>query len=294
MDIDHNFHKKLLALGIYLTALKVTFLLGYQPWGAKVVGPDGYRVWAAGPGVWAQGYDVEIFAKNSQTSPALPTLTSDDLITGLWETMVQISQYNFYYEATLTIKDYYQDVGTLKIQEHAVGATANGTKVDADAFLNPVGPSDAALSLAQAAPLNSTGPLSIAASRLPIPGSDHRYAVTFKFGGKQIQSKDVFMVALGILATTAQDDPRSKLTKELDQTSPSKKCRLRLRHVGNSNETKVGAINAALFFVVTKIMVQLERFETMGFAVWFLQTKIAEGIIYIPPALEDGGAVEES
>ena len=292
VDIDHDFSKPLLALGIYLTAIKIITDLTYLPWGAVAVGPDGYRQWATGPGVWRKGYDVEILIKNSQDPHAPLKLTSDVLVTGLWETMVQICRSDFYYETTLKMSYHYQEIGTLTIQEHTPGALANSTKVDADALLNSVAPSDPALSLAQAAPsLNSTAPPSYPSGRIPFP-MDARYSISYTYGTTQIKSKDIFMAVLGILATAAQYDQAKQPIDKLQQVSPSKKCVITLTPTHNRVEINYSAAVAGMVLLIKAIMLPLEKFEEMDFSLWFLQYEIAKGSAKaLSPG--DGVAAEE-
>ena len=278
VDIGHDFNKRLLALGIYLTAIKVMTGLVFVPWGAIAVGPDGYRQWATGPGVWRKGYDVEIVMKNSQ-NPSVPLqLTSDVLVTGLWETMVQISQFNFYYETTLEMCYHYNEIGTLTIQEHAVGATANGTKADTDALLNSVASKDAALSLAHAASLNSTAPPSYPSGRIHFP-KDDRYSITYKYDTTPIKSKDIFIAVLGILATAAQYDPAKKPIKELKQVSPSKRCAITLTPTRDWVELSYSNAVMVLNLLIHAVMLPLGKFGEMDFEVRFLQHRIAWGSV---------------
>ena len=248
------------------------------PWGAVAVGPDGYRQWATGPGVWRKGFDVEIFIKNSQKPDAPLKLTSDVLVTGLWEMMVQICQFNFYYETTLKMWYDYQEIGTLTIQEHNVEATANGTKADADALLNSVAPKDAALSLAQVAPLNLTAHPSYPSGRIPFP-KDNRYSITYTYGTTQIESKDIFMVVLGILAIAAQYDPAQQPITELKQTSPSKKCAITLAPTPDHYQLSYRNAVIGLYLLINLIILPLGKFGEMDFSLWFLQHKIAQGSV---------------
>ena len=278
VDIDHDFNKPLLALGMYLTAIKVMTDLVFVPWGVVAVGPNGYRQWAIGPGVWRKGYDVEILIENSQKSPPLLMLTSVVLVTGLWETMVQICQYNFYYETTLKMWYHYEEIGTLMIQEHTVGATANGTKADADALLNSVAPKDVTLSLAQAAPLNLTKPPSYPSGRIRFP-RDGRFSITYTYQSTEIQSKDVFMAVLGILATAAQYDPAMQPIKELKQVSPSNRCAITLMATRNWVEFNYADAVNGLNLLINTIMLPLEKFGEMDFSVWFIQEKVGQGSV---------------
>ena len=277
-DIDHDFNKRLLSLGIYLTAIKVMTSLVSIPWGAVAVGPNGVREWATGPGVWRKGYDVEILMKNSQQPLIALMLTSDILVAGLWETMVQTCEYGFYYKTTLTLRYHHQEIGTLTIQEHTVGATANGTEADANALLNSVGPKDAALSLAQAAPLNKTAPPPYTSRRILFPG-DSRFSITYTYHTTQIKSKDIFMAVLGILATAAQYDPAQQPIKELKQVSPSKRCAITLTPTPNWVELSYSNAVKALNLVLHTVMLRLEKFREMEFSVWFLDEKIGQSSV---------------
>ena len=269
----------MLALGIYLTAIKVMTGLASIPWGAVAVGSKGHRKWATGPGVWRKGYDVEILIKNSGRNSVPRKLTSDVLVTGLWETMVQICQYNFYYETTLKMWFHiFQEIGTLTIQEHTVGATANGTEADADALLNSVAPKDAAMSLAQAAPLNATAPPTYPSGRIPFP-KDGRFSITYTYQTTQILSKDIFIAVLGILATAAQYDPASQPIKELKQMSPSKRCAITLTPTRQRVELSYSNAVIGLNLLINTIMLPLEKFAEMDFALWFLEHKIAHGSV---------------
>ena len=250
--------------------------LSSVPMGAAAIGPSGFRQWATGPGVWQKGYDVEIFIENSRKPLNPLKLTGGVLVPGLWETMVQICQFNFYYKTTLTMSYHYQEVGTLTIQEHTVGATANDTKADADAFLNSVAPKDAALNLAQAAPLNITAPPSYPSGRIPFP-KDDRFSITYTYHTTPIRSKDVFMAVLGILATAAQYDPASRPIGDLKQVSPSMTCAITLTPMRNllSYANAVVVLN----LLISTIMLPLEKFGEMDFSVWFLKHEIARGSV---------------
>ena len=278
VDIDHDFNKPLLALGIYLTAIKVMTELAFVPWGVVAVGPNGYRQWATGPGVWRKGYDVEILINNSQRSPPPLMLTSNVLVTSLWETMVQISQYNFYYETTLKMWYHYEDIGTLMIQEHSVGATANGTKADADTFLNSTAPKDVGLILGQAAPLNSTAPPSYPSGRIRFP-TDYRFSMTYTYQTTPIQSKDIFMAVLGILATAAQYDPAMQPITPLMQVSPSKRCIITLTPTRRWVEFNYADAILSLNLLIHTIMLPLEKFGEIDFSVWFLQEQVGLGSV---------------
>ena len=265
--------------------------LVFVPWGAVAVGPNGYRQWATGPGVWRKGYDVEIFIENSQKPSDPLKVTSDVLVTGLWETMVQICQYNFYYKTTLKIWFQYQEIGTLTIQEHTVGSTANGTKANEDALLNSVAPKDTALSLAQAAPLNLTAPPSYPSGRIAFP-TDDRYSITYSYNTTQIESKDIFMAVLGILAIAAQYDPAKQPIEELKQVSPSKKCAITLTPTPNRYQLSYKGAVTALYLLINAIILPLAKFGEMDISVWLLQYKIAQGSVKaLSPGL--GVAAEE-
>ena len=278
VDIDHDFNKPLLALGVYLTAIKVMTKLGFVPWGVVAVGPNGYRQWATGPGVWRKGYDVEILITNSQRSPPPLMLTSNVLVTSLWETMVQISQYNFYYETTLKMWYHYEDIGTLMIQEHTVGTTANGTKAEADTLLNSIAPKDAGLILTQAAPLNSTAPPYYPSGRIRFP-IDYRFSMTYTYQTTLIQSKDIFMAVLGILATAAQYEPSMQPIIPLMQVSPSKRCVITLAPTRRWVEFDYANAVLSLNLLIHTIMLPLEKFAEMEFSVWFLQEKVGLGSV---------------
>ena len=277
-DIDHDFNKRLLALGIYLTVIKVMTELVFVPWGAVAVGPNGVREWATGPGVWRKGYDVEILMENSQQPLIALMLTSDILVAGLWETMVQVCEYSFYYRTTLKLRYHHQEIGTLTIQEHTVGATANGTEVDANVLLNSVGPKDATSSLTQAAPLNSTAPPSYRSGRIIFP-RDARFSITYTYYTTQIKSKDIFMAILGILATAAQYDPAKQPIKEMKQVSPSKRCVITLTPTSNWVELSYSNAVKALNLVLHTVMLPLEKFAEMDFSVWFLDERIGQGSV---------------
>ena len=252
--------------------------LVFVPWGTVAVGPNGYRQWATGPGVWRKGYDVEILIKNSRTSQPLLMLTSNVLVTGLWETMVQICQYNFYYETTLKMWYHYEEIGTLTIQEHTVGATANGTKADTDALLNSVAHKDAALRLAQVAPLNSTALPSYPSGRIRFP-KDGPFSFIYTYQTTQIQSKDIFMAVLGIIATAAQYDPAERPIKELRQVSPSERCAITLTPTRKWVEFNYAGAVHVLNLLINTIMLPLEKFGEMDLSVWFLQEKVGQGSI---------------
>ena len=263
---------------MYLTAIKVMTNLVFVPWGVVAVGPNGYRQWATGPGVWRKGYDVEILIKNSQKPAHLLLLTSNVLVTGLWETMVQISQYDIYYETTLKMYYHYEEIGTLMIQEHTVGVTANGTKADANTLLNSVAPKDAPSSLAQAAPLNSTAPPSYPSGRIRFPNDD-RFSITYTYKPTQIQSKDIFMAVLGMLATAAQYHPAMGPITELKQVSPSKRCAITLAPTRSWVEFNYACAVHGLNLLINTIMLPLEKFGEMDFSVWFLQQKVGQGSV---------------
>ena len=291
VDIDHDFDKPLLALGIYLTAIKVMTDLVFVPWGVVAVGPNGYRQWATGPGVWRKGYDVEILIANSQNPPPSLMLTSNVLVTGLWETMVQICQYNFYYETTLKMWYHYEEIGTLMIQEHTVGATANRTKADGDTLVNLVAPKDVGLSLAQAAPLNLTEPPSYPSGRIRFP-KDGRFSITYTYQTTPLQSKDIFMAVLGILATAAQYHPAMQPITELKQVSPSKRCAITLMPTRNWVQFNYADAVNGLNLLISTIMLPLEKFGEMDFSVWFLREKVGQGSVEAL-SLGPGVAAEE-
>ena len=261
---------------MYLTAIKVMTYFVYKRWGTVAIGPNGFRLWATGPGVWQKGYDVEILIENSPKAIDPLKLTSDVIVTGLWETMIQVCQYNFYYKTTLKVSYHYSEIGTLTIQEHTVGATANDTKANADAFLNSVAPKDAALNLAQAAPLNITAPPSYPSGRIAFP-KDDRFSITYTYDTTPIRSKDVFMAVLGILATAAQYDPASRPMEELKQVSPSTTCAITLTPIRNllSYTNAVVVLN----LLISRIMLPLEKFGEMDLSVWWLNHKIAQGSV---------------
>ena len=221
---------------------------------------------------------MEILIKNSQKPDVPLKLTSDVLVAGLWETMVQICQFDFYYETTLKMWYHYQEMGTLTIQEHTVEATANGTVADAEALLNSVAPKDAALSLAQVASLNLTAPPSYPSGRIPFP-KDDRYSITYTYGTPQIQSKDIFMAVLGILATAAQYDPAQRPVTELKQMSPSKRCVITLTPIPDHYQLTYRHAVVVLYLLINTVMLPLGKFGEMGFSAWFLQHKIAQGSI---------------
>ena len=260
-------------------------------WGAVAVGPDGVRQWATGPGVWRKGYDVEVWIENSPTHSVPLQLTSNVLVPSLWETMVQTSEYDFYYKTTVKIWYHYHHIGTLTIEEHAVGATANGTEADENALLNSVAPNDSALSLAQAAPLNLTTYPSYPTGRIPFP-KDNRYSITYTYDTTQIQSKDVFMAVLGILATAAQYDAKTQSVKELKQVSPSERCAITLTPTPGLVALSYANAVVALNVLIHIVMLELGKFAEMGFSVWLLQQEIAHGSIKaLSPGL--GVAAEE-
>lgn len=205
--------------------------------------------------------------------------------------MIPICRYNFYNETTLKMSFHYEEIGTLTIQEHTVEATtANGTKADTDALLDSGTPKDAALSLTQAATLNTTAPPSYPSGRIPFP-IDDRYSITYTYPTTtQIKSKHIFITILGILATAAPYNPAQQPKHQLKQVSPSKTCAIRLTPELNRVELSYANVVVGLNLLISAIMLPLEKFGEMDFSLLFLKQEIARGSVR---ALRPGTGVAE-
>ena len=291
LDIEHDFNKKLLGLGIYLTAIRLMVYLAWLPWNAVAVGPTPFHIWATGPGVWQQGYDVEMVMESAKTPTGSRPFKTRDLVPALWETMDQTSECIFYYETTTTVKLQGREIGTLKIQELTRGATANGTSANVDILSNQVLSHDAALNVTQAiSPITTKNP-SYPSGQLPFP-KDPRFALVYTYKGTQIKSKHVFMAILGLLGEIAQSDHAEPIEK-VKQVSPSKKCAVTLDH--NDEYYSLIYLDAviALSQLVFAIMLPLEKFETMDFWVLFEGHRIARGSIFALGPADEVAAEEE-
>lgn len=263
---------------MYLTAIQVVIIFSQQDWDIKPIGPDGYRTWARGPGVWQKGYDVEIDIKNSQKPGDPLQLKTSYIITGLWETMVQVAESNFYYETILTVKQHYREIGTVTIKELTLGATGNGTNEDEILLSTPVLPGNADLALLQINPVNVTAVPSYPAGRVANP-RDSRVTIAYTYiTGTQINSKDVFMAILGLAADAAQYRPNTPL-KDVQQESPSKKCEIALRPLVASFQMTYGYATGGLWGLIIFVMLPLEKFGDMTFVLEYQGFGLAEGYI---------------
>lgn len=277
LSIDHDFNKKLLALGMYLTAIQVMGIFGTRDWDSKPLGPKVFRYTAVGPGVWQKGYDVEIVIRNSQKPEDPLQLKTSYITTGLWETMVQVAVYNLYYETVLTLKQHYREIGTLTIKEPTLGATENGTNEDANSLSTPALPRTADLAPTQAIPVNLTTIPSYPAGRVVDPRNPS-YTITYTYTGTQINSKDVFMGILGLLADAAQYTLATPL-KVLQQVSPSKRCEISLKPLVADPRVNYGNAAHGLRNLIFWIMLPLENFGGMTFVLEFNGLKFAEGSV---------------
>lgn len=262
--------------------------LGFLPWDAIAIGPDGFRIWATGTGVWEKGYDVEIVIRNQQNPQNPLRLKTKHIVTGLWETMVQISEENFYYETVLTVKQDYWEIGTITIQELTLGPTNNSTKADGT-VLSKSAPSVLADSgLTQAAPVNSTANPAYPSGQVPFP-RDPRFSVIYRYLDTQIPSKDIFMAVLGLLADAAEYYPEQSI-RPMTQESPSKRCRITLTQTDIRYSVSYSNAALALSQLVSAVMLPLEKFGAMNYWLAFEDVQIAQGSVIplIPTAAEEG------
>ena len=279
LSIDHDVDKKLLALGMYLTAIQVVTVCSRTEWDSKPIGPNSWRTWAVGPGVWQQGYDVEIDIKNSQKPEEPLQLKTSYIVTGLWETMVQVAEYNMYYETVLTLKQHYREIGTVTIKELTWGATGDGTDEDANFLSTPALPGNADSALSQAIPVNLTTVPRYPAGQVADP-RDPRITITYTYTtGTQIASKDVFMGILGLLANAAQYPPARPMAELLHQTSPSGRCEVFLRPLVASFQVTYGFATSGLNGLINLVMLPLEKFGEMTFVLEYQGFRLAEGSI---------------
>ena len=282
LTIDHNVNKKLLALDMYLTASKAMLGLGRMGWDDKPVGTQGYRVTA---------HDVEIDMKNSQTPEDPLQLKTSYIVTGLWETMVQISQNNLYYETVLTLKQHYREIGTLTMKEPTVGAAANGTNADASLLSTPAILGHADLALTQAVPVNQTAGPGYPYGRVFDP-TDRRYSIMYTYTGTQIRSKDVFMAIIGLLADAAQYSPAT-LVERMAQFSPSKRCLIRLTCFHRPYQLNYGFAARGLGLLIALIMLPLEKFGEMTFQLEYQGYRVGEGVVNAFASTPEVAAEEE-
>lgn len=277
----------MLALGIYLTAIKLITYLGNLPWDAVAIGPDGFRIWATGPGVWEKGYDVEMVVRNQQDPLSPLRLKTEHVVTGLWETMVQISEESFYYETVLTVLSDYWEIGTITIQELTPGVANNNTNTKAEprtlSSFSPLtahvdsGPTHAK------APANLTTNPTYPSGQVPFP-RDPRFSVKYIYldsprpQTQKIPSKDIFMSILGLLATSAQFYPERSM-QPMAQESPSQRCRITLIQTDIRYHVSYANAAVALGQLVSAVMLPLEKFGAMNFWVAFEDVRIAQGAV---------------
>lgn len=290
ISIDHDFNKKLLAIGMYLTALDITYALGRAGWYDRPIGPEGFRAYAVGQGVWRQGYDVEIDIKNSQEPRDPLQLRTCDVVTGLWQLMVQVAADDLYYETVLTLKQHYRAIGTVTVKELKLAATANSTNADATLVSTSTLPANADLALTQASPKNLTAGPTYPTGRIVEP-RDRRFTIMYTFTGTQIKSKDVFMAALGLLAGAAQYAPGAPL-QSIQQVSPSKRCVITVRSFPVPHQVTYGFVAYGLRPLIYWIMLPLEKFEEMTFVLEYDGYRLAEGHVK-PLTPAPGLAAEE-
>ncbi|CAD6569511.1 MAG: hypothetical protein ASARMPREDX12_002702 [Alectoria sarmentosa] len=290
ISIDHDFKKKLLALGMYLTAIDVMSAIGRTDWYNRPIGPEGYRAYAVGQGVWREGYDVEIDIKNSQKPGDPLQLRTCDVVTGLWQLMVQVANDNLYYEAVLTLKQHYRAIGTVTIKELKLAATANNTNADATLVSTSALPANADLALTQAFPKNLTVGTPYPTGRIVDP-RDRRFSIMYTYTGNQIKSRDVFMAILGLLAEAAQYTPGAPL-QMMQQVSPSKRCVITVRSFPVPYKVTYGFAAHGLRPLIYWIMLPLEKFEEMTFVLEYDGYRLAEGHIK-PLTPAPGVAVDE-
>lgn len=278
VTIDHDFNKRLLALGIYLTAIKLMIFLGPAPWDAIAFGPKGFRIWATGPGVWEKGYDVQIVIRNQQSLRNPLRLRIKHIVTGLWETMLQISEERLYYETVVTVRQDYREVGNLTIEELTPRATDNSIQAVPTVLSNLAPSVHGNLDLTQAAPVNSTANPTYPSGQVQMT-PDPRSTVMYTYlGTTQIQSKDIFMAVLGLLADAAQYDPGQSIGP-MTQVSPSGKCRITLIKTDNRHHIGYAYAALALSKLINAVMLPLEKFGAMDFWMAYENVKIVDGSV---------------
>lgn len=272
-----------------MTAIKLMTYLGFLPWEAIAIGADGFRIWAKGPGVWEKGYDVEMVVRNQQNPLNPLRLKTKHIVTGLWETMVQMSEEGFYYETVLTVKQDYWEIGNLTIKELTLRASNNSTKADPTVLSKSAPSVYGNPNLTQAAAVNSAANPAYPSGQVPFP-RDPRFSVMYRYlDTTQIQSKDIFMAVLGLLADAAEYYPEQSM-KPMTQVSPSKRCRITLIQTDIRYHVSYANAAVALSQLVSAIMLPLEKFGAMNYWLAFENVKIAQGSVIplIPAPAEDG------
>lgn len=262
---------------MYLNAIEVMIGIGKRGWDDRCVSFEGLRVVAVGPGVWRQGYDVEVDMKNSQKQGDPLQLKTSHIVTGLWETMVQVADNNFYYETILTLKQHYRDIGTVAIKELTVAATANNMNADTNLFSTSALLRNADLATTKAIPVNLTAGPSYPAGRIADRG-DPRLTIMYTYTRTQINSKDIFMAIIGLLADAAQYAPNRPL-EAMQQISPSQRCTISLRPFPAPIQATYGFAVRGLRDLIYFIMLQLEKFGEMTFVLEYQGYRLVEGYV---------------
>ena len=222
-----------------------------------------YKGLAGGFTVWVNGFNMEIDIEKLLEPHGSFQLQTIHIVFGLYETIVDISTHSRFCEVLTTLSVYRRQIGTLVIQRRASVAlekeTANATS----------------LILVKG---SSTSNAATYPSGMILDPENPSFSISYRYSGIRINSKDIFLAALGALATAAEFSPSTSF-KSLNAISASGKCAISILEVDNQFQLNYSYVTKALRAMVVDVMVYLRKFEEMTLELKWQATKIAEGSI---------------
>ena len=212
--------------------------------------------------VWMEPFNVQIDIAPSQMSFGSIPLVTNHVVSGIYETIVDVAAKSRFCEVLSTLSLHRRQIGTLHIEKktpRALDAEANTTL----------------LTVAQVH--SQSNDITYPSGQYRDP-KDVEFSIDYEYSGARINSKDIFLVVIDVLATAAQSSPDT-LLDSLHAVSPSGDCVINIAKVGDPSKINYSFVTLALRLLVMEIMVKLRKFEEIGFRLNWDASVVAEASI---------------
>ena len=251
-NLNYDTSVRLNPLAVYVCAISGMYKFGLFKWHEEL---------ATDYVLWAQGYNAEI-----EILPGLGALhlQVSHVIFGLYETMVEIATHSQFCRVTATLSLHGRQIGRLAIQENAHSTLGtSGSNATNSTILS----------------LSSQSNLATYPSGEIIDHEDPEFSIVYTFTGTHINSRDIFLVVLDALATTAPFSLEEQFVS-LHEVSPSGSCEISIVGFPGPFGPNYSFAVKALRNLVMDLIVVLRKFEEMTFELrWENVHKMAEGSI---------------
>ena len=210
--------------------------------------------------VWADGFNTQIYIETAGDAHGSFHLDTGQILSGLYDTMVDVSAQSRFCEVSTTLSLYGRRTGLLVLEKRRPSTLGgHGTNAANSSLLTASSQSNAA-----------TYPSGSIVDR-----DDQSFSLSYAYSGVSINSKDVFLAIIDGLTIAGQSPPSTPF-KSLNAVSPSGICVISIVEV---DQVKYSYVTKALRNLVRDIMVTLKKFGEVTFKLMLEGRTMAAGSI---------------